>query len=377
MENVMELARGPHMGEVFARLGGWIHENPESVKRGFETSVPASIAGLVERASTPDGVQTLLSTLRRGDYPHMDTDELERTATDQLTAESVARSGEGFLRRLFGTKESVVVDGVAASSGVSRSSASKLLGLASQLVLGLVGREAVLRNMDASGLRGFLASLRAQAAGAMPGPLANVFGGPAPSQGPAIRPVPRPSTAGTWFLAGLVAIAAIGLLNWRRHSHQRAVRMSAMEADQAARERMVKPQRLQAGAGTGAFARALDDDESLPARFVVSDLTFLPDSAQIEAASAAVLDDVARALSAHPTARVRVEGHTDNTGELEKSRKLSQERAESARGYLLTKGVGGDRVTSAGFGPDSPIATNDTAEGRAENRRIELVLLQR
>jgi outer membrane protein OmpA-like peptidoglycan-associated protein len=377
MENVMELARGPSMGQVFARLGGWIHENPESVKRGFETAVPASIAGLAERASTPDGAQSLLSTLRRGDYPHIDEDELERTAADQLATESIARSGEGFLRRLFGSKESVIVDGLAASSGVSRSSASKVLGLASQLVLGFVGREAVTRNMDASGLRGFLASLRSQATSAMPGPLANLFSSPAPMQGPAITPVRQPSTVGTWILAGVVALGAIGLLKWRRHSHEQAARTSAMEASQTSSEGLAKPVLLRAGPGVAALSQALDGSESLPARFVLGDLTFRADSAEIEPASAGVLDDVARVLSTHPTSRIRVEGHSDNTGTIQKSRRLSQERAESARAYLLGKGIGGDRVTSAGFGPDSPIASNATAEGRAENRRTELVLLQR
>jgi outer membrane protein OmpA-like peptidoglycan-associated protein len=377
MENVMELARGPLMGQVFARLGGWIHENPESVKRGFETAVPASIAGLAERASTPDGAQNLLSTLRRGDYPHMDEDELERTAADQLATESVARSGEGFLKRLFGSKESVVVDGLAASSGVSRSSASKVLGLASQLVLGFVGREAVTRNMDASGLRGFLASLRSQAASAMPGPLANLFSGPAPTQGPAITPVPRKSTSGTWILAGVVALGAIGLLKWRRHSHEQASALSRLESSRATREDVAKPRMLQAGAGAAALSQALDGTESLPERFVLSDLTFRTDSAEIEPASAGVLDDVARVLAMRPTAKIRVEGHTDNTGPVEKNRKLSQERAESVRSYLLGKGVGGDRINSAGFGPDSPLASNDTAEGRAENRRTEIILLER
>jgi outer membrane protein OmpA-like peptidoglycan-associated protein len=377
MENVMELARGPLMGQVFAKVGGWIHEDPDSVKRGFETAVPASVAGLAERASTPEGAQNLLTTLKRGDYPHIDAAELGRSAGDQLTTENVARSGEGFLSRLFGNKESGVVDGVAASAGVSRSSASKVLGLASQLVLGFVGTEAVRRNMDASGLRGFLAGLRMQAANAMPGPLSNLFGGPAPMQPPAVAPLPRKSGAGTWILAGLVALGALALMMWRRHGHQEATRATSSEAAQHAQTQMEKPRALFAGTGVMALAQALEGGGTLPQRFVLRDLGFRTDSAEIEPASASVLDDVAGVLTSHPTARVRVEGHTDNTGSTELNRRLSQERAESTRTYLMSKGIAGDRIESAGFGPDSPVASNSTAEGRTENRRTEIVVISR
>jgi HAMP domain-containing protein len=226
-----------------------------------------------------------------------------------MSTENVARSGEGFLKRLFGNKEGVVVDGVAASSGVSRSAASKVLGLASQLVLGFVGREAVTRNMDASGLRGFLASLRSQAAGAMPRPLANVFGGPTPTQGPAITPIPHRSTSGTWLLAGLVVLGALALLMWRRNAHHKAALMSARQSEQAAME-AVRPRPLSAGTRAGELSQALDGREALPQRFVVSGLRFQMDSAAIEPGSATVLDDVASILTRHPTARIRVEGQT-------------------------------------------------------------------
>jgi outer membrane protein OmpA-like peptidoglycan-associated protein len=361
---------------VFAKVGGWIHEDPDSVKRGFETAVPASVAGLAEHASTPEGAQNLLTTLKRGDYPHIDAAELGRSAGDQLTTENVARSGEGFLSRLFGNKESGVVDGVAASAGVSRSSASKVLGLASQLVLGFVGSEAVRRNMDASGLRGFLAGLRAQAANAMPGALANLFGGPAPIQAPAVTPLPRRSGAGTWILAGLVALGALALMMWRRHGHQEASRVTSTDV-QRAQTQMEKPRALFAGTGVTALAQAFEGGGTLPQRFVLRDLGFRADSAEIEPGSAAVLDDVAGVLASHPTARIRVEGHTDDTGSIDLNRKLSQERAEATRTYLMSKGITGDRIESAGFGPDSPVASNSTMAGRTDNRRTEIVVLSR
>jgi outer membrane protein OmpA-like peptidoglycan-associated protein len=241
-----------------------------------------------------------------------------------------------------------------------------------------VGREAVTRNMDVSGLRGFLSGLKNQAAGAMPGPLANVFGGAADAtrlQPPAVAPLPARSGSGTWLLAGLIALGALALLMWRRNAHQETARMNASRAQQAALP-AERPRMLSADSIT-ALTQTLQGGGTLPQRFVLRDLSFRTDSAEIQPGSGAVLDQVATALSAHPTARIRVEGHTDTTGPADLNRKLSQERAESTRAYLMSKGVAGDRITSAGFGSDSPLSTNSTADGRSENRRTEIVVLSR
>ena len=80
-------------------------------------------------------------------------------------------------------------------------------------------------------------------------------------------------------------------------------------------------------------------------------------------------------LVAHPTARVRLEGHTDSTGTVDTNRQLSQSRAEATKRYLTEHGVDAGRIETAGLGASRPLATNDTPEGRAENRRTELVVI--
>jgi outer membrane protein OmpA-like peptidoglycan-associated protein len=88
--------------------------------------------------------------------------------------------------------------------------------------------------------------------------------------------------------------------------------------------------------------------------------------------SAAILDRVAQSLVARDTVRVEVVGHTDSTGSISVNRRLSTARAEAVRKYLVSQGVSEDRLTARGAGPDEPLASNDTAEGRAQNRRVEL-----
>jgi OOP family OmpA-OmpF porin len=89
-----------------------------------------------------------------------------------------------------------------------------------------------------------------------------------------------------------------------------------------------------------------------------------------------ILDEVAASLVAHPDVRVEIAGHTDITGSRALNSRLSLERAQAVEVYLAQKGVEPSRMVSRGYGPDEPIATNATAAGRAQNRRVELRRLE-
>jgi outer membrane protein OmpA-like peptidoglycan-associated protein len=89
----------------------------------------------------------------------------------------------------------------------------------------------------------------------------------------------------------------------------------------------------------------------------------------------AKLDSVAKALGEQdPDSKVLVQGYTDSQGGASYNQDLSQRRAASVREYLISHGLASDRVTAQGLGPSSPIADNSTPEGRANNRRVEIVV---
>ncbi len=92
----------------------------------------------------------------------------------------------------------------------------------------------------------------------------------------------------------------------------------------------------------------------------------------LRAVSYAVLDQVAASLMANPDIRIEIAGYTDNTGPMPVNIRLSQARAIAVRAYLARKGVTPLRMVARGFGPSGAIATNTTADGRAQNRRVEL-----
>lgn len=84
-----------------------------------------------------------------------------------------------------------------------------------------------------------------------------------------------------------------------------------------------------------------------------------------------ILDQMAAALVKMPNRTVDIIGHTDNSGSRAANIALSQARADTVKGYLVTKGISAQQMTTTGVGPDQPIASNDTGDGRARNRRIE------
>jgi outer membrane protein OmpA-like peptidoglycan-associated protein len=86
------------------------------------------------------------------------------------------------------------------------------------------------------------------------------------------------------------------------------------------------------------------------------------------------LAKVSGILLAYPGLKIQLEGHTDGVGSDDYNMKLSQQRADSVRTYLVSQGVGADSVTSTGLGKADPVATNDTAAGRQQNRRVDMVV---
>lgn len=101
--------------------------------------------------------------------------------------------------------------------------------------------------------------------------------------------------------------------------------------------------------------------------------TFGFDSAELSPEAQAVLDEQAVVMEKDSKLKLIITGYTDSTGPEEYNQGLSERRANAAKEYLVSKGVGVDRLNAIGYGETRPIASNDTKEGRAQNRRIELI----
>lgn len=114
-------------------------------------------------------------------------------------------------------------------------------------------------------------------------------------------------------------------------------------------------------------------DNTLLVRFQ-SDVLFPTDSAVVSSGSRSTLDQVADVLVQYPKTAVVVQGHTDSTGTEEHNQALSERRAQAVANHLISRGVTSDRISALGMGEGYPVASNDDAYGREQNRRVEILL---
>ncbi len=118
------------------------------------------------------------------------------------------------------------------------------------------------------------------------------------------------------------------------------------------------------------------DIQFQPAKtFVLDDCNFETGKATLQPESYAVLDELVAYLVRKDDEKIELGGHTDNVGSAASNLKLSLDRANTVRAYLLTKGIDPDRVTAKGYGMTQPIADNKSEDGRALNRRTEVKIL--
>ena len=163
-------------------------------------------------------------------------------------------------------------------------------------------------------------------------------------------------SAGTGALIG-AGVGALGTYIWSNNMEQQKREME------------------QATQGTGVSVVQTSDNQlklDIP-----SDISFAVGRSDISPAFAPVLDQFAAGLRSNPNAEVRIVGHTDSTGSDAINNPLSVDRAASTRDYLVARGVNPQIFVIEGYGSTRPIATNDTAEGRAKNRRVEIYVGER
>lgn len=167
----------------------------------------------------------------------------------------------------------------------------------------------------------------------------------------------------------------------------RAARLSAEEAEQA--RRLAKSRASEAEFAKREAELASQQIDSLTRQLenlqlretesgvvvTLGDVLFASGQAELVEGGQFSLEEVVDLLQTEPDKKIRVEGHTDSSGDADANLQLSEKRAQAVRESLISLGVDAERVTAMGMGEDFPIASNDTEEGRARNRRVDVILL--
>ena len=127
-------------------------------------------------------------------------------------------------------------------------------------------------------------------------------------------------------------------------------------------------------AGSGVDVTSTDDGQAILVN-LPDGVTFDVDSSTLKPQFRSTLDQISQSLQQYPNSLIDVYGHTDSTGSDEYNQALSERRARTVANYLIMRGVGETRIRSMGYGESLPVASNDTEEGRARNRRVEIKIV--
>jgi outer membrane protein OmpA-like peptidoglycan-associated protein len=367
--------------------------------------VASVFAGLTNMASTSEGVSTLSNLTREPAYGKLLNNVSSSFSSGSETG-SLMSSGQTLLGKIFGDRTSGVADAVARSSGISSSSSGKLMAMLAPLAIGVLGKHAAARGLNATGVANSLIEQSDEFAAAAPSGLSKLLGERAPTpvgihvapdtdvdryEAPAatatVRTPERPSGSRLWPML-LIGLALLGLfwlfrnIGGRPRQAGRQVVTTTQNAPTSIPRPEPRPEAANIPAPAGSvnndLARFLaDGSQTAPHTFVFDHLNFETASTQLTADSQGTVTSLSETLKAYPNAQVQLSGHTDNTGTPGANQKLSLERANAVKQMLVSSGIAADRISTSGYGQNKPIASNDTEEGKARNRRLDLTVTQK
>jgi outer membrane protein OmpA-like peptidoglycan-associated protein len=377
--NLIDLAKDYLTPDVISKLAGQIGETPAATERAIGAAVP-SLAGIAcNQASTPGGASRLLSLLNTSG---LDTGVLSNFAgalSGGAATDGLLRTGNNLLSGLLGDKLGPVANTIASFAGIQGSSVTRLLGLLAPLLFGLLGKQVASGGLTATSLPGLLASHRDTIMKFAPPGLASALGlgsnsnlcGAAPVAAvtpPVVEKKAFPIWG--WLLPLLLLIAAF---LWWRSCNPSGPKMASITL----------PCGTVLSVQEGSFNYNLANfmlhgsDSDLPKQIVFDNLNFDTGTTRLTPESQPTVTTLISIMKCFPNSQYRLEGHTDNTGDPTANKTLSMDRANAIRDLLVQGGIDSSRLSTEGFGADKPIASNDTDEGRAKNRRTELVVLKK
>jgi outer membrane protein OmpA-like peptidoglycan-associated protein len=397
--NLLDMIKGLLTPDVVSRAGALVGESPTTTQRALEGSASTVLAGLMRQSEYPDGPAKLLGMVSQ--YGAGDLTQLSESLNSRSAAQT--SPGHDILSTLFGGRLDAVSGVIARFSGAKSTSAMSLLSMAAPLVLRALGRVRGAQGLDAHGLTRLLSDQRDAISRVAPPGLADALGLGARSEDDATvrRPTwqtapPPPDAARS--LRWIAPLAVLGLvlagLWWTTRTPPLDDRIASRGGDVGDPTAGARPGvaeelatltlpdgnvvRLDQRSALYGLARYLgSSDTTVPRRFAVDRLSFETGSTQLTADSSRTVDELSKILHAYPSVRMQLQGYTDSTGNPDANQRLSVARAETVRDALTARGVEPGRVQAAGQGEDRPVASNDDETGRAQNRRLEAVVVEK
>jgi len=414
--NLVDLFKSQIGSEITSKAAQFLGEDSSSIQSALTAAMPAILGGVANQANSASGASNLLNMLSSGGHDGSIMNNLSSLLGGGSATQGLVSSGTNMVKGLFGDKASGIADAIAAHSGLKSSSATSLLGMAAPMVMGMLGSHVNSNGLNASGLMGLLGGQSDFIKNALPTGLRSAVGSGA-IQALADKPLAAASAAASsvraaastaasdaasevessgigkwwpWLLLVAAALLAWYLIKGCKSDAPAPTPPAAVVVDTTAKApvpvaTVVQMDTLKLPDGTsiavkpGSFLESLykemaDPKSSVGVKLTFDNVNFATGSSVIADDSKGQLDDLAHIMKAFPGMEIKVIGYTDNKGDAAANLKLSKDRAHAVDAYLDTKGIAANRVITDGMGDKDPVASNDTEDGRAKNRRIEATI---
>ena len=430
--NLLALLKDNLTPEIVSKAANLVGENQASTATAMSGIFPAILGSVVGKASTADGASSVMSMITGGGHDGGMLDNLGSMLGGSTNTDTMLSGGSGILSSLLGDKVGAIASAIGNFAGIKSGSASSLMSMAAPMVMGLIGKQVSSNGLNVSGLMSMLAGQKDHIAAAMPAGLSDKLGGllgmgsmlsgassvMSGMTNDANKTVSSTTNYATermenadgglpkWLLPLLIGAAVIaGLLYFMRGCNKTpetvtstmdslstgmsaemdSMASSANSAVSSATDAVKKLFKLKLPDGSeievpeGSLEDQIvkfiqDDNQKIDKKvwFNFDRLLFDTGKSTLKAESQEQIEKTVAILKAFPKVKIKIGGYTDNVGNAASNMKLSSDRAVVVMDAIIAGGIDKSRLESEGYGDKNPVASNDTDEGKAQNRRIAI-----
>jgi OmpA-OmpF porin, OOP family len=407
--DLLGLVKDQLTSAAVGKISDFLGESSDNTQSALGAAVPTILGSLMEKASTTDGAGSVLGMLKDGGHDGGMLSGLGDMLGSGDGISGLLSGGSGIISSLLGNKVGGIVDLIASVSGIKKSSSSSLLSMAAPILMGVLGKQVSSQGLGVSGLASMLMGQKDAVKAALPkgadgflnmAGLGDFVGGAKATASRAVEEVEEASSGFNFWpwLIGLALLAggAYFYKSCQKPDITAAADSLAVSADVA----IDSLSSMASAGGDSVSSMAADFSKKLSSGFEIKGsgtgiennlISFIEDASKpvdkttwfdfdnllfdtgkstIKAESQVQVNNIAEIMKAFPAVKLKIGGYTDNTGNAKSNMKLSADRAAATKAAVVALGVDASRLESEGYGIEHPVASNDTEEGRAKNRRI-------
>lgn len=392
--NLVDILKGYISPEVVSQASNTLGDSEGGISKAISSSIATVLGGLVYKSKDSNAMGSVMNLVAENASHSGEVLSNLPSLLSGFGNSSAVSSGSKLLGLLFGNNQSDVTDVIARTSGIKGSSASSLLGMAAPLLLSYLAKSGT----SLSDLKNMLSSQKDSILSAVPSGMNLSFGNTVD------RDISRKvdevqktaSSSGKWLVPLLLVLAGLAaLFYFTKGCERKEVDATVVTdtADTLAKEtreavdsaavalgnffKFKLPNGIELNAPEFGIENKLNtwlmDNSKMVDKttwFNFDRLLFDTGKATLRPESQEQLKNIVEILKAYPKVELKIGGYTDNVGDPAANLKLSDDRAKSVMNEIVKMGIATERLEAEGYGEQFPVASNDTEEGKALNRRI-------